>query len=71
MEWEIILDNEYKTVEKRTNETGLVETRELLKQKWHDENPPAVPEPQPTETELLMDYVIDVDYRVTMIELGL
>lgn len=30
------------------------------------------PEPQlPTETELLTDYIIDVDYRVTMIELGL
>lgn len=71
MEWEIVLEDEYKTVETRTNEAGLVETREVLKQKWHDENPPAVPETQPTETELLMDYVIDVDYRVTMIELGL
>ena len=30
------------------------------------------PEPQlPTEPELLTDYIIDVDYRVTMIELGL
>lgn len=26
---------------------------------------------QPTETEILTDYIIDVDYRVTMIELGL
>ncbi len=30
------------------------------------------PEPQqPSETELLTDYIVDVDYRVTMIELGL
>lgn len=36
------------------------------------EKPIPVPEPQsPTETELLTDYIIDVDYRVTMIELGL
>lgn len=32
-----------------------------------------IEEPKPTqsETDLLVDYVIDVDYRVTMIELGL
>ena len=30
------------------------------------------PEPEPPkETDLIMDYVVDVDYRVTMIELGL
>ncbi|WP_313891111.1 hypothetical protein [Psychrobacillus sp.] len=41
-------------------------------QKWIDENPPEPEVPQsPSETDMLMDYVIDVDYRVTMIELGL
>lgn len=34
------------------------------------ERPPEPP-PEPTETELLTDYIIDVDYRVTLIELGL
>lgn len=30
------------------------------------------PEPQPpTETEILMDYVVNVDYRVTALELGI
>lgn len=29
------------------------------------------PEPQPTETEILRDYVLDLDYRLIMIELGL
>ena len=27
--------------------------------------------PPPSETELLTDYIVDVDYRVIMIELGL
>ncbi|MFJ5771389.1 hypothetical protein [Psychrobacillus sp. NPDC093180] len=41
-------------------------------QKWFDENPSVEPEPQPpSETELLTDYIVDVDYRVTMIELGI
>ncbi|MFC0414502.1 hypothetical protein ACFFHH_03415 [Cytobacillus solani] len=32
---------------------------------------PPEPVPEQSENELLMSYVIDVDYRVTMIELGL
>lgn len=37
-----------------------------------DEKPIQEPEPQlPTETEVLNDYIVDVDYRVIMIELGL
>lgn len=35
---------------------------------------PILPKPdpkEPTETEILTDYIVDVDYRVTMIELGL
>ncbi|GGA30970.1 hypothetical protein [Psychrobacillus lasiicapitis] len=40
--------------------------------KFGDLKPLPDPEPQPpTETELLTDYIVDVDYRVTMIELGL
>lgn len=36
------------------------------------ERPIPEPEPQPpSTTDLLTDYIIDVDYRVTMIELGL
>jgi len=66
-EWE----DDYGNYKSRTNEHGIEEKVVEYKQKYWDENPPAVPEPQPTETELLMDYVIDVDYRVTMIELGL
>lgn len=27
--------------------------------------------PQPTETEMLMDYIVDVDFRVVLLELGL
>lgn len=34
-------------------------------------NPPPIPAPLPSESELLMDYVVNVDYRVTMIELGI
>ncbi|WP_057766687.1 hypothetical protein [Cytobacillus praedii] len=35
---------------------------------------PPIPEPEPqppTETEILMDYVVNVDYRVTALELGI
>ncbi|KQL20465.1 hypothetical protein [Cytobacillus solani] len=37
------------------------------------EAPPSPPEPPqpPTETEILMDYVVNVDYRVTALELGI
>lgn len=36
------------------------------------EIPPPPPEPQPpTDTEILMDYVVNVDYRVTALELGI
>ena len=72
IEWEYFED-EYGTYKKRINEAGLTEEFTLTRtQKWHDENPPQEPEPQPpSETELLTDYIIDVDYRVTMIELGL
>lgn len=34
---------------------------------------PVIPEPtpqEPTETELLQEYVVDVDFRLAMIELG-
>lgn len=37
------------------------------------ESPP-IPDPEPkppTDTELLMDYVVNVDYRVTALELGI
>lgn len=35
----------------------------------HEELPP--PPPEPTETELLAEYLLDVDFRVAMLELGL
>lgn len=69
-EWEITEDD-YGVYKNRTNELGIIEKLTEYKQKYWDENPPVESETQPTETELLMDYVIDVDYRVTMIELGL
>lgn len=31
---------------------------------------PPLPSPEPTEIELLQEYVVDVDYRVAMTELG-
>lgn len=31
---------------------------------------PTVPSPEPSVTELLSEYVIDVDFRVAMLELG-
>ncbi len=34
------------------------------------ERPPSPP-PEPTETELLSEYIVDVDFRVAMLELGL
>ncbi|WP_313891097.1 hypothetical protein [Psychrobacillus sp.] len=71
-EWEYGED-EYGTYKKRINEFGLPEECTLSRtQKWYDENPPE-PEvlPEPSEPEMMMDYLVDVDYRVTMIELGL
>lgn len=63
-EWE----DEYGKWKKSGNVLLHVEPSQL----WIDENPPQEPEPQtPTESEILTDYIIDVDYRVTMIELGL
>lgn len=60
------------------DEWGKWEVREGTKiltepsQKWIDENQPETQsEPQPTELELLMDYIIDVDFRVVLLELGL
>ncbi|AFQ45144.1 hypothetical protein [Desulfosporosinus meridiei] len=32
---------------------------------------PPEPEPQPTENEILRDYVLNLDYRLIMMELGL
>lgn len=32
---------------------------------------PPVPPPEPSETELLVEYLLDVDFRVAMFELGL
>lgn len=34
------------------------------------ERPPAPP-PEPTESEILTDYIVDVDFRLSMVELGL
>ncbi|MBD7944700.1 hypothetical protein H9650_11295 [Psychrobacillus sp. Sa2BUA9] len=72
MKWEYFED-EYGKYKKRINEFGLPEVHTIeRKKKWYDENPQAQIEPQPpSETEILTDYVIEVDYRVTMIELGL
>lgn len=54
---------------------GIMKDYRTRTEKYYEDNPmPPVeePEPQPpTETELLTDYIVDVDYRVTMIELGL
>lgn len=70
-EWKV-WEDEYGKYKSRTNEHGIEEKIVEHKQKYWDENPTVEPDtPQPTETELLMDYVINVDYRVTMIELGL
>lgn len=70
-EWEITED-EYGIYKTRINELGITEKFTEHKQRWYDENPPVEIDSQPpTETELLTDYIIDVDYRVTMIELGL
>lgn len=72
IEW-ILKEDDYGKYKERTNSFGIIEKLVIERtQKWHDENPPHELEPQPsTETELLMDYVIDVDYRVTIIELGI
>lgn len=71
LEWQVI-ENEYYIQKTRTNEFGVIETLTEYKQKWRDENPPVELEPQPpSETDIMMDYIVDVDYRVTMIELGL
>ncbi|MER2169046.1 MAG: hypothetical protein ABS938_00265 [Psychrobacillus psychrodurans] len=60
--------DEYGTYESENNLVFVIERTN----KWRDENPPLEPEPQlPSETEVLNDYIVDVDYRVTMIELGL
>ncbi|WP_313893845.1 hypothetical protein [Psychrobacillus sp.] len=68
----VTTEDEYGIYQTRTNEHGIVEEKITRKQKWYDENP-TEPEvlPEPTETEMMMDYLVDVDYRVTMIELGL
>ena len=43
---------------------------ELVQQIIEKHDPTPLP-PQPTETEMLMDYVVDVDFRVVLLELGL
>ena len=41
-------------------------------QKWFDENPTIEPELQsPSEIEELTNYVLDVDFRLMMVEMGL
>lgn len=41
-------------------------------QKWHDENPPIDLEPPtPSDLEELTNYVLDVDYRLVLVEMGL
>ncbi|TQR21787.1 hypothetical protein [Psychrobacillus vulpis] len=60
--------NDYDIIETEFDYITLEKVDEIVKAKEY-----VIPvEPQePTETELLNDYIIDVDYRVTMIELGL
>lgn len=65
-------------IERWTDEYGTYESEKNLvfvierTNKWRDENPPVDTEQQlPSEVEVLNDYIVDVDYRVTMIELGL
>lgn len=53
IEW-TITEDEYGIYKTRTSEVGILETVTEYKQKYWDENPPAVPEPQPpTEIEIL------------------
>lgn len=70
-EW-AVTEDEYGVYKTRTNSLGIIEKLTKYKQKWYDENPQNEVGPQPpSETELLTDYVVDVDYRVTLIEIGI
>lgn len=69
-EW-VTTEDEYGIYKTRTNEFGIIEKLTTYKKKWYDNHPTAPELPEPSETEMMMDYLVDVDYRVTMIELGL
>lgn len=66
-EWKEEIDENGKW---KTN--GIVRFLVEPSQKWIDENPPIEePTSEPSPAELLTDYIVDVDYRVTLIELGI
>lgn len=69
---------QYKNLADRNNIAEIVEgiPPSLTDQYTYNDLPviheePPLPQPEPTETELLTEYLLDVDFRVAMLELGL
>lgn len=68
--------NDYAKVEIKEDEIPLAHQKEIIiengKIKFGNDRKPVEPAPiTPSEADVLTDYIVDVDYRVTMIELGL
>ncbi|MFO1444066.1 hypothetical protein KDN24_12810 [Bacillus sp. Bva_UNVM-123] len=67
--------DDYASIELTVEEVAKTSTHEFTivngQIVFGDEKVIEEPPKEPSEVELLNDYVVDVDYRVTMIELGL
>ncbi|WP_342577667.1 hypothetical protein [Psychrobacillus sp. FSL K6-2843] len=67
---------EFGTIEITEDEIATAMQKEIIivdgQITFGEDRNPVVPEPLiPSEADALTDYIVDVDYRVTMIELGL
>lgn len=68
--------NDYAKVEIKEDEIPHAMQKEIIIQNGkitfgNDRNPIELTPVTPSEADVLTDYIVDVDYRVTMIELGL
>lgn len=62
---------EWEDVNGKWKSNGDILLHVVPSQKWIDEHPAEESPKEPTETEVLTDYLVDVDYRLTLVELGL
>lgn len=68
---------QYKNLADQNNIAEIVEgIPPSLADQYTDNDLPVIheehlPTPEPSETELLVEYLLDVDFRVAMLELGL
>lgn len=68
--------NDYEVVEIKEDEIPQAMQKEIIIQNGkitfgNDRNPVELIPVTPSEADALTDYIVDVDYRVTMIELGI